>query len=105
MAKVIREFRDVNNYGKMYKVGEEVEFDAVRTEKLVKLGLVECEVKDLLITDIDLTKQWKNVVSDVKSFTDVEKLKVALETEIKSISPRESVVKAIQERIDELEKQ
>jgi len=43
MAKVIKEFRDANNYAKVYKVGEEVEFEAARLEKLVKLGYVEDE--------------------------------------------------------------
>ena len=106
-AKVIKEFRDVNNFTKVYKVDDEVEFDEVRLTRLVELGLVEDEStesdKDKApITDIDLTKMWMQVVSDVKSFTDVDKLKLLLDTESKLDKPRDSVVKAIQERIEEL---
>ena len=41
MAKVLREFRDAKNFAKVYKVGDDVDFDAERWAKLVKLGLVE----------------------------------------------------------------
>jgi hypothetical protein len=108
MAKVIKEFRDVNNFAKVYKVGDEVEFDEARLAKLVKLGLIEgerVEDENTLITDIDLTKMWMQVVSDVKSFTDVDKLKLALETESKADKPRNSVLDALQQRIEELSKQ
>jgi len=108
VAKVIKEFRDVNNYAKVYKVGDEVEFDEVRLAKLVELGLVEDESlkdEDPSVTDIDLTKKWNQVVADVNSFTNVEKLKSALETENQSGKPRTSVVDAISERIEELLKQ
>ena len=108
MAKVIKEFRDVSNFAKVYKVGDEVEFDKVRLAKLVKIGLVEDEgLKDEKppVTDIDLSKKWNQVVSDVNSFTDVEKLKAALEIENQSEKPRPSVVDAISERIEELSKQ
>ena len=87
MAIVIKEFRDKNNFAKVYKVGEEVEFDEVRLAKLAELGLVES--KNIIVTEIDLTKQWMQVVADVKTFTDVEKLSVALEIENKSDKPRD----------------
>jgi len=41
-VKVIKEFHDKNNFGKLYKVGDEVEgFDKTRAANLVKYGLVE----------------------------------------------------------------
>jgi len=43
MNKVIKEFRDVNDFSKVYRVGDEVEFDEVRLKKLVELGLVKVE--------------------------------------------------------------
>lgn len=94
MSKVIKEFRDKSDFAKLYRVGDEVDFDEERLAKLVKLGLVEDESS---VADIDLSKMWMQVVSDVKSFADVDKLKSALENEGKSDKPRESVVKAIQE--------
>ena len=41
MAKIIKEFRDAKNFAKVYRVGDEVEFDEKRFKKLVELGLVE----------------------------------------------------------------
>jgi hypothetical protein len=55
------------------------------------------------VTKIDLTQRYLSVVSDVKSFTDAEKLKAALAAENGSVKPRTSVVDAITARIAELE--
>jgi hypothetical protein len=59
-------------------------------------------VTDESVTDIDLTGHHFKVIADVKKITDAEKLKSALEEENKSVKPRQAVVDAIKNRIDEL---
>jgi len=106
--EVLKEFRD-RVTKKTYKPGDKIDhFDDTRATDAITRGLVkdlslkeDKKVKDPL-TDIDMTQSWQKVVSDVKSFTDLEKLKGYLETENKVDKPRESVVKAINERITEL---
>lgn len=42
-ATVIKGFRDIKDFSKMYKPGDEVDFDESRIEKCVSLGLVKVE--------------------------------------------------------------
>lgn len=44
-AKVIKAFRDADNFAKVYKVGDVVDFDDVRVKKCVELGLVEVDTQ------------------------------------------------------------
>lgn len=57
-----------------------------------------------VVTDIDLSKGAKEVVSLVVSFTDVEKLNEYLASENAAEKPRSTVVDAIQARLEELKK-
>lgn len=99
---VLIEFADRDNINKRYKVGSELSgFSEDRIASLVKRGLVEYE-KEPAVSDIDLSLQWQQLVSQVKAIEDVEKLKQYLETEKANEKPRESVVKAIEERIESL---
>jgi hypothetical protein len=99
----LTEFADKDNISKRYKVGEElVGFSEERIASLLARGLAGYE-REVVDGDIDLSSQWQKVVSMVKGFEDVEKLKQYLETEKASEKPRESVVKVIEERIAILE--
>lgn len=42
-AKVIKGFRDINDFSKMYKPGDTVDFDKSRIDKCISLGLVKEE--------------------------------------------------------------
>lgn len=109
--EVLKEFRD-RETKKTYKPGDKIDhFDDNRaadavTRKLVKDLSVKEDKKDKKekepLVDIDLTQSWQKVVGDVKAFADIDKLKGYLEVENKADKPRESVVKAINERINEL---
>ena len=57
-----------------------------------------------VVTDIDLSKGAKEVISLVVSFTDVEKLNEYLASENAAEKPRSTVVDAIQARLEELKK-
>ena len=103
MSKVIKEFRDVKDFNKIYKVGDNVEFDESRLKKLIELGLVEDDAPP--VTDIDLTGKAADIATQVKVFTDVEKLKKYLETENASETPRTTVVKAIEARLANIVKE
>ena len=97
-------FADKDNFAKKYQVGDELTgMSEERIASLVKRGLAGYE-KDIVVTDIDLSLQWQQVVQQVKTFEDVEKLNQYLETEKASVKSRESVVKAIEERIASLVK-
>lgn len=74
-------------------------------------GIYQLDTKDIKGTaenpgdqadNIDLNKQWQQVVSDVKINSNVESLNAALEAEKAKEKPRDSVVKALEERIAEL---
>lgn len=108
--KVLKGFRDKITK-KVYKPGEEIDhLEDARAVDAINRKLVE-EVKTKAdkqdkgkepVTDIDLAQSWQKVVADVKVFTDVDKLRSYLEKENKADKPRESVTKAINERINEL---
>ena len=51
---------------------------------------------------IDLTKQWQQVIADVKECADLDVLEQALKAEKANDKPRPSVSSAIQDRINEL---
>lgn len=109
---VIKKFRDKNNRNKVYSQGDEVvHFEEERAEDVIKRGLAkkaEESQKDEGKNPhpesvINLGAHWRTVVSDVKNASDVGKLKEALAAEKTSAEPRDSVLKAIEERITELE--
>ena len=106
---ILKEFRDKDSFATVYKVDSEVEFEASRAKMLAGLGLVKIEgTKPSEQGDdpvaVDLTKAWNQIRSDVKKSTDVNDLKSALEAEKAAEKPRESVLKDLAERIEELEK-
>lgn len=43
--RILREFHDKDNFGKVYKTGETIPFDEARAEELSALGLVVEAVK------------------------------------------------------------
>lgn len=59
---------------------------------------------DATSADIDMSQQWQKVISLIKPFGDVEKLKGYLATENAADKPRVSVVAALESRILELSK-
>ena len=102
-VKVLIEFADRQDFLKRYKVGDEVSFkDEAYVSMLVSRGIVEAPGFGV-VSEIDLSKQWNNVVASVKAFTDVVKLKMYLAEENAANKPRNTVVKAIEARIAELE--
>lgn len=105
-VKVLSKFVDKNDFSKVYNVGDEVDtFDEARIKDLVERGLVEVEGKKDSkdpVLDIDLTQGWQRVVSDVKTFEDLDKLKAYLDAENKVEKPRNSVIVALEARIKEL---
>jgi hypothetical protein len=115
---VISEFADKNNIRKHYAVGEELpqEFGEDRLANIVKLGLAKV-VEDAdagngkgndnvnTVTDIDLTAKVTDLLPLIKIFEDVEKLKQYLATEKAAAKPRETVVKAIEDRLTNIVKE
>lgn len=102
---VLNRFVDKDDFSKEYKPGDVVEsFDEARIKELTDKGLVEVEGKKepVVLTDVDMTQGWQKVVSDVKTFGDLDKLKAYLEAESKTDKPRNSVVSALEARIKEL---
>lgn len=59
---------------------------------------------DATSADIDMSQQWQKVISLIKPFGDVEKLKGYLAAENAADKPRVSVVAALESRILELSK-
>jgi hypothetical protein len=55
--------------------------------------------------DIDLTAKVADLLPLIKVFSDVEKLKQYIEKEKAADKPRETVIKAIQDRLEALEKE
>jgi hypothetical protein len=99
---VLTEFADKDNFAKRYKVGEELTgFSEERLASLVERGIVGYE-QEPIVSDIDMSGNYQKIVSQVKTFEDVEKLKQYLEVEKASEKPRASVVKAIEERLASL---
>lgn len=105
-VKVLSKFVDKYDFSQVYNVGDEVEtFDDARIKDHVERGLVEVEGKKESkdpVLDIDLTQGWQKVVSDVKTFEDLDKLKAYLDAENKVEKPRNSVIVALEARIKEL---
>jgi hypothetical protein len=116
---VLKEFADKNNISKHYKPGDEIPgtFGEDRLTNIVKLGLAKVEDTEAgkgngngtgagaTVTDIDLTANANTILSQVKGFADVEKLKQYLETEKSAEKPRSTVLKAIEDRITNIVKQ
>ena len=90
---VIKKFQDKETK-KLYQPGTEItHFSDERAKDVIRRKLV-VEVKPVL-TDIDMSKGAKEVISQIADFADVES---ALE------KPRVTVVNAIQARLEELKK-
>jgi hypothetical protein len=116
---VIKEFADKNNLRKRYAPGDELPgtFDEARLANIVKLGLAKEEDTEAgndngndngnagTVTDIDLTGKAADVISLVREFADIEKLKQYLETEQSVEKPRQTVVEAIEKRLANLVKE
>lgn len=108
-ATVLKDFLDVENRGLFLKKGEEIERSEERIKFLAGNGLVKSSKVEQdkkyneIVETIDLAKNWQQVVKDVKNCLNLENLKAALEAENKVEKPRDSVVKALNERITELE--
>ena len=110
-VKVLSKFVDKYDFSKTYNPDDIVDsFDDARIKDLVERGLVEVEGKKepkepkdpITLTDIDMTQGWQKVVSEIKGFNDLEKLKAYLEAETKADKPRNPVVSALDARIKEL---
>lgn len=101
---VIKTFKDKET-DELYQPGTEIlHFDDERAKDVVNRKLA-VEVKaPKVVTDIDLSKGAKEVISLVASFTDVEKLNGYLASENAVEKPRSTVVKAIEARLEELKK-
>jgi len=105
--KVLKVFRDKLTKT-MYKPDDVIDhFDDARAQDALNRKLVEKvddkkEPEKEPLTEVDMTQSWQKVVADIKRFTDVDKLKGYLEAENKAEKPRESVTKAINDRINEL---
>lgn len=99
---VLKEFRDIDNFDKLYKEGEVLAIsDDERVKSLVERELVrvvEDEAKE-----VDLSANAQIIISSVKSFSDIEKLKEYLSLEKESEKPRNTVVEAIEKRLLALE--
>lgn len=88
-GKVVSKQPDKNDHEKV---------DASTTEQTVTGDV------DATSADIDMSQQWQKVISLIKPFGDVEKLKGYLATENAADKPRVSVVAALESRILELSK-
>lgn len=109
-VKVVKLFRDINNYAKLYKPGEVVEnFDDARIADLVKKGLVEIEGKKdsapAVFGTIDLSAKAADVIEAIAGESDVKNLTLALEAENAKETPRKTVVTAFDARIADLMKE
>lgn len=76
--------------------------DAGQTVETATPGQPEKRDVDATLTEIDMSLQWQKVISLIKSFGDVEKLKGYLAAENAAEKPRVSVVAALESRITEL---
>ena len=77
----------------------------VQTAKTDTTGQPVLGGVDTTLTDIDMSQQWQKVISLVKVFGNVEKLKGYLSAENKADKPRVSVIAALESRINELSKE
>lgn len=110
---VLKEFADKNNFAKRYKPGDELPgaLGEDRLANIVKLGLAKVEDTGTgngngnPVTDIDLTVNAATIMAQVKVFTDVEKLKQYLAAEQSAEKPRQTVIKAIEDRLANIVKQ
>jgi hypothetical protein len=114
---VLQAFRCMYNFEKRYEVDEEItdltNFDEARIADLVERGIVAIGKENKKpnagngdgsgSANIDLSQRHTTVISQVRNFGDVEKLKQYLEQENASEKPRASVVNAIEARIADLE--
>jgi hypothetical protein len=120
---ILKEFADKNNLRKQYKPGDELPdtFDEARIANIVKLGLAKVKETEpgngndkgngssvgtgKTVTDIDLTQNTATILPQIKGFADIEKLKQYLTTEQSAEKPRQTVVKAIEDRIANIVKE
>jgi hypothetical protein len=118
------EFADKNNLSKHYRPGDELPdtFGEDRLANIVSRGLAKVEDTEAgkgkgnkgnenntgdgnTVTDIDLTANAATIISQVKGFADAEKLVQYLATEKSTEKPRQTVVKAIEDRLANIVKQ
>jgi hypothetical protein len=102
---VLKNLRDKNTKN-VYYPGQEIDhLDEERARDAISRGLCKKAVEDEAenpISDINMGDNWKAVVSAVGKVSDCEKLKYYLEKEKAREEPRASVVKALEDRIEEL---
>jgi len=101
---ILKEFRDKDDFSKVYSADKEFEFTHERAELLSKLGLVELEGTKLeSVESINLESHWSKIVSDVNRCNDLEVLTQALGVEKeKADKARNAVVEALEARIKTL---
>ena len=100
----IKTFRDKET-DELYQPGTEIlHFEDDRAKDVIQRRLAVEVRAPKVVTDIDLSKGAKEVISLVASFTDVEKLNGYLASENAAEKPRSTVVKAIEARLEELKK-
>lgn len=100
----IKTFRDKET-NELYQPGTEIlHFEDDRAKDVIQRRLAVEVRAPKVVTDIDLSKGAKEVISLVASFTDVEKLNGYLASENADEKPRSTVVKAIEARLEELKK-
>jgi hypothetical protein len=108
---VLRAFRDLKIHSIVHSPGEVIEnFDDERVKDLLLRKLV-IKFDDIgkkpggqtAEADIDLSGHHLTIISQVKAFGDIQKLKSYLAIEKAKENPRESVAEAIESRINDLE--
>jgi hypothetical protein len=118
---VLKEFADKNNLQQRYKPGDELPgtFDEDRLANIVNMGLAKVEDTEAgngkgkgndtgtgnTVTDIDLTQTTATILPQIKGFADIEKLKQYLAAEQSAEKPRQTVVKAIEDRLANIVKE
>ncbi|MDR1459786.1 MAG: hypothetical protein LBI60_06200 [Bacteroidales bacterium] len=111
---VLKEFADKTNISKRYKPGDElpVKFGKERLEKIVSLGLAKVEDSEsgngkrddndnhsAGNSDIDLSEKVADILPKIKEFANSGELTQYLEAEKIAEKPRQTVIKAIEERL------
>lgn len=97
---VTNEFRDISSFKKIHEVGDVIEVEQERADRLISLDLAKPEsVKKKAIS---LKTKEETILSNIAKCEDVDVLNLTLEAE-NSSDKRESVITVIESRIKELE--
>lgn len=104
-AIVVAPFCDKDNFDVKYSIGQEVKFNDERVMNLVQRGLVRLIDEKIGGEDaeIDINASVREITPLIEMCTDSEKLYALLEDEKRKEKPRETITKAIEKRIEELE--